>query len=143
MAKLIPPRRGEALTFEGIGSLRFLEFIELASLTINDTAENQAEIDDNINQDQARQELRRDFSVQSSDYTTLDSEIVVCTDKMTITLNATPDDQELVSIQASNGVVVIEGNGNTINNETSAVIRRNFTTWDLLYGVEINGWIII
>ena len=147
MAQLLPPRRGEALTIDGIGSLRFLEYLESSTSIINTTVtiteEVQTTIEDNTKEGQARQGLRRDFSVQSSDYTTLGSEVVICTDKMEITLNATPDDQELVIIHAANGVVLIEGNGNTINNETSAVIRRNFTTWDLLYGVEIGGWIII
>lgn len=108
---------------------------------IDETNQNLNEFDDK--QDHSKQDFRRHASAQAADYTTSNSEIVICTNPITITLNPTPEDQEFVSIQSTNGTVTIEGNGNTINDEDNAIIRRDFTTWDLIYIVDIDGWIII
>lgn len=147
MPKLIPPRRGELLTKDGIGTLRFLDYLEGTAAEVNNNTDNntdnQTELEDNTGVVLTRRDFLRSVSVQSADYTTSESELVICTDKITVTLNSKPDDQELVSIQASNGVVIVDANGNTINGETDAVIRRNYTTWDLIFLVEIKGWIII
>ena len=143
MPKLIPPRRGESLTKDGVGTLRFLEYLERTAAEVNNNTDDQTEFEDNTGFVLTQRDFLRSVSVQSADYTTSESEIVICTAKMIVTLNSNPDDQELVSIQASNGVVIVDANGNTINGETDAVIRRNYTTWDLIFLVEIKGWIII
>jgi len=85
----------------------------------------------------------RNIEVTAIDYTTVTNETVICIDSVTITLNAEPDIQELVVIHAANGKVTIDGNGKTINGETDALIRDDFTTWDVLYITELDSWIII
>jgi hypothetical protein len=37
--KIIPPRRGEILTGKGIGTTRFMEYLERTAATVNDTAD--------------------------------------------------------------------------------------------------------
>jgi hypothetical protein len=36
--KIIPPRRGEILTGKGIGTTRFMEYLERTAATVNDSA---------------------------------------------------------------------------------------------------------
>lgn len=88
-------------------------------------------------------EIKDDVVVTSNDYLTIGDQTIICTAKLTVTLNATPDDRELVKVHANNGRVDIKGNGKKINKEDDAIIRRNFTTWDILYIVEIDEWVII
>ena len=90
------------------------------------------------------EQIKSDVIITSVDVTTAGDQIIICNEKITVTLNDTPDDQELVRVQSVvNGKLTIEGNGNTINGETNAIIRRKYTTWDILYSVELDGWIII
>jgi hypothetical protein len=81
-------------------------------------------------------------SVVSSDYTTANSEKVACSNSVTITLNDTPDDFELVTIVATNGKVNIEGNGRDISGHPSVVISRNYNSLSLMYSIELNEWLI-
>lgn len=84
-----------------------------------------------------------DVVVITSDYTTIGNQTIICDDSVTVTLNAEPNDRELAKIHTRNGRVDILGNGKKINDEDDAIIRRDFTTWNILYIVELDGWVII
>ena len=144
MAKILPPRRDEALVdASGRPTLRFALYLESLADTTNSSV-------DDIAASESAQTLLSNFviptrpvTITAVDYTTSESEIVICTDKVTITLNDAPEDQEVAVIHAANGVVTIDGNSRTINGETAAVIRRQFTTWDIIFVLERNEWVVI
>jgi hypothetical protein len=81
-------------------------------------------------------------AVVDADYETRLSQIVVCTVPLTVTLNTEPDEQERVTIHAMAGKVVVDGNGITINGNATATMTRPYTTWDLIYILEQNEWVI-
>ena len=81
-------------------------------------------------------------SVTSSDYTTANSEKVICSDSVVVTLNDIPDDFELVTIVATNGKVTIEGNGRNISGRSSVTISQNYNSLNLMYSIELNEWLI-
>lgn len=83
-----------------------------------------------------------DFIETSIDYTTTGSQTVKCNDILDLTLNSNPNDRELVKIWSNKGKINILTN-KTIQGETSAVIRRKGTVWDIEYKVDIDGWVII
>lgn len=87
--------------------------------------------------------IQDDFVSTSVDILTSGNQTVVCLDKLTVTLNNEPEDRELVKIHTQNGRVDINANGKKINKEDNAIIRRNFTTLDIVYLIEIDEWVII
>lgn len=80
------------------------------------------------------------------DYTTVGSDIVKCTASLTITLNATPDDQEMATISITNGNVKIDGNGKNIDADTDVTIAfadiQQPAVVDCLYLADFDEWII-
>lgn len=152
MAKLIAPRRGEFLTPDGNPTPRFIQYLESLTGSTNTSNEDIITIFDRLTgfnefdelfEADAVEQIKDDVVITSVNYTTIGNQSVVCTGKITVTLNAEPEDQELVKVLATTFRVDIDGNGNAINGETDAIIRRNFTTWDIIYLVEIDGWRII
>lgn len=156
--KIIVPRRPEDWFTVGtdrngkptieftLRAFRFFESVtDNSNVSLDDIAKALAGLTefDDIFSESAQDQLRDDVVVTAADYTTIGDQIIVATDELTVTLNATPEDRELVKIHANNGRVDIDANGKTINGETDAIIRRNFTTWDILYIVELDSWIII
>lgn len=156
--KIIVPRRPEDWftagtdrngkpTFEfTLRAFRFFEAVtDNSNVSLDDVARALAGLTefDDIFTESAKDQLRDNVVVTAVDYTTIGDQIIVTTDKLTVTLNATPQDRELVKIHANNGRIDIDANGKTINGEPDAIIRRNFTTWDVLYIVELDSWIII
>jgi len=156
--KIIVPRRPEdwfesitdrngkpALEFT-LRAFRFFEAVtDNGNTSLDDIARALAGLTefDDIFTESAKDQLRDNVVVTAVDLATIGDQIIVATDKLTVTLNATPQDRELVKIHANNGRVDIDANGKTINGESDAIIRRNFTTWDILYIVELDSWIII
>lgn len=89
------------------------------------------------------EQIKDDVVVTSVDYTTIGNQTIICTGKLTVTLNDEPEDRELVKINVQNGRVDINPNGKKINKEDDAIIRRNFTNWNILYLLEIDEWVVI
>lgn len=79
----------------------------------------------------------------SVDYTTSGSDIVICNDAVTVTLNSTPDDLELVTIKRAAGEIVIDGNGKQIDGGDTITVIRKYTSLDLVYTVDSDSWNII
>jgi len=77
------------------------------------------------------------------DYTTIGSEIIICTDAVTVTLNDEPDDQELATVKRVGGSVIVDGNGKLIDGETDWTINVQLTSLDIVYLVETDAWNII
>lgn len=77
------------------------------------------------------------------DYTTIGSDIVICTDALTVLLNDEPKDQEMVTIKRTEGAVIVNGNGKLIDNKSSW--RLNVKRWgfDAIYLVETDSWHIV
>ena len=152
MAELIPPRRNEFLTRLGVSTQRFAEYLENLAQSSNTSEDEIArifelltgfnEFDDLVSPD-AVEQIKSDTVVASSDYTTLGDQVVICTSSIAVTLNDEPEDQELVKVIVTNGKVNINANGKTINNESDAIIRRNNTTWDIMYVLDIDEWRVI
>ena len=152
MAELIPPRRNEFLTKLGVPTQRFAEYLEGLAQNSNSSTDEIArifelltgfsELDDLFTPD-ASEQVKSDTVVTSSNYTTLGNQVVICTSSITVTLNAEPEDQEIVKVIVTNGKVNISANGKTINNELDAIIKRNNTTWDIMYVLDIDGWRVI
>lgn len=80
-------------------------------------------------------------------YTTLGTEVVNCTDAVTVTLNAEPDNQEATTVVITNGDVTIEGNGRDVMGDTDVtVIFANIQppgVLDLLYLAETDEWVAV
>jgi len=91
----------------------------------------------------AVEQVKDDVVVTSVDYTTIGNQTIVCDDQITISLNAEPEDRELVKVHTRNGRVDIIPIGKKINKEDDAIIRRDFTTWNILYVIELDEWVII
>ena len=68
---------------------------------------------------------------------------IICTDALTVTMNSTPLDKDLVKVKARNGNVTIDGNGNNIDADSSVIIRRNFTGLDMVYSSVLSAWSIV
>lgn len=93
------------------------------------------------------QDKKPNVSTQTSNYTTLGSEIVVCDSSITVTLNDTPDDREMVTVKIRNGDVVINGNGRYLDGESSITFiaedLQGQPTVDIIYLLETDDWIIV
>lgn len=88
--------------------------------------------------------LKSDVVVTSDNYETIGDQIIICSGiNQTITLNPSPDDQELARIHSIEGRVNISGGGKNIMGHADAIIRRKYTTWDIMYILESDEWIII
>lgn len=99
---------------------------------------------DDLKKIDVEQSARKDVVVTNSDYTTINDQTIICSDiNLTITLNSTPEDQEKVNINSPLGRTYINGNGRKMNGELEALIRRPYTTWDIIYILELDEWIII
>ena len=109
---------------------------------VSDSLESQYEFDDIIEQD-ISQSFLFNVVVTGTDYTTHTNQIVICTDTVTVTLNSEPEDQELVKVRVIGRGTTINGNGRNINGQKEAKIKTKYTSWDLLYILEIDEWIIV
>jgi hypothetical protein len=86
------------------------------------------------------------ITAASSNYTTTGLDrLVVATAAITVSLNDEPNQLEQVSIKRSSvtGPVVIDGNGNTIDGQTTYTIAENYEAIDLMYADDWGGWAIV
>ena len=81
--------------------------------------------------------------VTAVDVTAFGNTTIICTDALTVELNADPLDKDLVKVKARNGNVTIDGNGKNIDGNSSVIIRRNFTGLDMVYSSELDVWSIV
>lgn len=109
---------------------------------INALQEDEYEFDQLIEPD-VSQFLLSDIVITDSDYTTHGNQVVICTGRVTVTLNDEPSDQEVVKVRMLSNGVTINGNGKNVNGQSDAKIKIKYTSWDLLYILETDEWIIV
>lgn len=136
MATVVPPRRGEFITETGIPTIRFMEYLE----TITD-ATNTATGDITLINSEIAPSSRTIYVV-SSNHITTGAELVVCQAALTVTLNPSPADKELVTVKRDgfNGSLLIVG---TIDNGTNHNLFYNGDSVDLFYVDAESSWFII
>jgi len=123
---IIPPRRDEQLIRGDKASQRYIKFFEQLSDSNNDSGSLVS------------------FTVILSDstYTTTGNSTIICTVPATITLNASPDDLELVVINNTNGLVTVKGGGQLINGESEIIQHIDDTSLGYFYSSAQNEWFI-
>ena len=136
MATVVPPRRGEFITETGVPTIRFMEYLE--SIT---EATNTATGDITIINNEIAPAVRTVYVV-SSDHITAGPEIVLCQAALTVTLNPSPADKELVTVKREgfNGSLLIVG---TIDKGANHNLFYNGDSRDLFYVAAESSWFII
>ena len=81
--------------------------------------------------------------VTAIDVTATGNQVIICTDSLTVTMALAPLDKDVVEVKATNGQVIINGNGNTIDGSSTVTIRRDNTGLSMEYSSTANAWFII
>ena len=82
-----------------------------------------------------------DLIVISTDYTTAGNQVIIATNGETVTLNATPEDNETVIVKRdSTSDITVSG---TIDGDSSHVITQNYAAIALKYSTEQAKWYIV
>lgn len=81
--------------------------------------------------------------VTAIDVTALGNQVIICTDALTVTMASTPLDKDVVEVKATNGKVIIDGNGNTIDGSSTITIRRDNTGLSMEYSTTADAWFIL
>ena len=151
---IIVPRRDEtALTGTAL-SLRYQQYLESITVTTNTNetqvnlntssiATNTANIGINTSAISVLDAAVGDLIVTGVSRVTTGTARIICTASITITLNASPGDDEKVYVKETNGQVVINGNGNTIDGAASVTIDRPYTCLLLCYSTLVGAWFVI
>ena len=86
-----------------------------------------------------------DLIVITANYTTIGTGRIICNNSsnITITLNASPVDDEKVYIKQINNEVLINGNGNNIDGDSTLNIDTQYMTYLLCYSSTLSNWFII
>lgn len=136
MATVVPPRRGEFITETGVPTIRFMEYLETITDSANTATADIVTINNTIGP------AARAVYVVSSNHTTTGAELVVCQAALTVTLNPSPVDKELVTVKRDgfNGSLLIVG---TIDNGTNHNLFYNGDSVDLFYVAAESSWFII
>lgn len=72
------------------------------------------------------------------------NEIIKCNARdLTVTFNPEPEDQEKIIVHSRLGRTYLNPNGKTINGEDSAFMRRKYTTWDIVYMLDADEWVVV
>jgi hypothetical protein len=150
---IIPPRRGEFLTPDGVATNRFNEYLERITRqtnTITDDTENADTINQNSSAISSLNKKINDLQLSdisqslagfvkkmsvvnvSADYTSVGNETIICTNitPITITLNAIPNNEEMVNIKRVNGAVIILGQ---TDGQADTRINKRYTSLHLIY----------
>lgn len=79
----------------------------------------------------------------SSNTISAGSKVYICTAALTLTLTDKPSDNELVKVKATNGQVIIDANGKTIDGESTYTIVVDYECVNCLYAATTDEWLII
>jgi len=90
-------------------------------------------------------QLLPSVTVESAAYTTAGSITVIATSNITVTLNASPDTGETVTIKRATtaGTVTIDGNGKNIDGASTHTLILNYESRNILYVTETDEWLIV
>lgn len=81
--------------------------------------------------------------VTAVDVTTIGNQTVICTDELTVNLTIEPNDRDVVKVKQANGNVIINGNGKTIDGDSTVTLRRNFTGLSMEFSSTADAWFIL
>ena len=126
--EVIVPRRDEQIQVNGQrATLRYMSYFEQLSNQVNTTASIVGSTT---------------YEVTGATHTTSGNEVLICTVPCTITLNANPLDEELVTVKRMNGLVSVLGNGRDIDTSTTINLSRDTTSLDFFFSTATNKWYI-
>ena len=128
--RLITPRRDERLIEGDKASQRYIKFFEEISNISNDNTT----VLDGVN---------ATLIVLGDSFTTTTTSILICTTALTVTLNGTPQNNEKVTVNRTNGEVVVLGNGRNINTQSTITLSRDKTSLDFIYSSDLDAWFIL
>jgi len=74
--------------------------------------------------------------------TTTGNQRFICVGPSTITLNATPNNGEVVDVKRTNGLVTVLGNGRNIDDDNQLILDVDFVGVQLYFSIAQNVWII-
>ena len=171
MANILVPSRQDFFDKEGGFTLQALRFFEdltgNTNVSSNDVTEIEAsltefddihapdltEIEDALTEfddthmPNVEDEIHSDVISTATSLTTSETQTIICTAAVTITLNANPDDQEIATVVIQNGDVTIEGNGRNVMGDTDVTViflnLQSDATLDFKYILETNEWVAI
>jgi hypothetical protein len=163
--KIIPPRRGEFLTPDGVATNRFNEYLErITSLTniVSDNTESIAGFNVAASAGSALSKRISDLELLtglmpnlsgfarqltvisvSADYTSVGNEIIICTNAtpITITLNSTANDlDEIKIVRQGVGLVTVSG---PVNGGTEFPLVSRYDAPAMIFTVEAGEYSII
>jgi 5-deoxy-D-glucuronate isomerase len=101
--------------------------------------------DTSVKFDALSRQVTFDTESVSSDFTTTRSTYVVATSSITVTLNASPADQEEVIVKrvTAAGNVTVSGNGNNIDGSSSSTLSANYDSITVRYFDSEGQWLTI
>jgi hypothetical protein len=80
------------------------------------------------------------FQSISSDITTSGNQTLVCTAALTVTLNASPKDGELVRIKRVSGQTIIDGNSRSIDGDSTYTMLVDYEGVQVVYSALDDEW---
>lgn len=102
---------------------------------------------DDLEKTDIKSELVDDLVTSAVNYTTKGDQTVICTNAITVFLNETPDDRELVKVLITIGDVTVDSGSRLINNLPSVTIDfsalSTIGALDIVYTIETDSWWII
>lgn len=82
-------------------------------------------------------------TVINSNYTTTGVERIICNGALTVSLDSTPLNDDRVYIKSLTNPITIDGNGKTIDGETSFTVDVPYTCLLVVYSVDLDAWFIL
>ena len=162
---LIPPKRGEFFTPNGIPTHRFITWIE--SLTTNSNT-NTSNIEINTTEitnisvresypwpttqpyDEIKEfeyptlipEVKQFNAVTTSiNYTSVDHDFINATNGSTVTFPKYPNENSVIIVRNGDGSTIkLNGNGKNLNGSSTGVLRRKSTSIEFYYFIESDEW---
>lgn len=127
--EVIVPRRDEQIQVNGKqATLRYMSYFEQLSKQVNSVSSVVGSTTSEIT---------------GATHTTSGNEVLICDVPCTITLNATPADEEIVTVKRLNGLVSVLGNGRNIDNSSTIMLSRDLTSLDFFYVLATDKWYIM
>lgn len=99
---------------------------------------NGIELDEDLFTEEPR---RKQSYIVTANHTTVGDEYVEAGAELTVFLNPAPTDDETVDVKMSTiNRVTVDGNGKTINDETTILMNRQEQVRKIVYSIESDGW---
>lgn len=144
MSTVIPPRRGEFFTPDGIPTQRFILWIEALTGVGNANTEGVATLGI---QEKYPWELapvnRPEFNAVTAtvNYEMCDYDFVNASNGVTLTMPQYPMENSIIIVRNNDGSkITVDGNGKNINNDTDAIFRAKYSAITFQYFIDSDEW---